>query len=154
METKAAIIKYCQYQERCHGEVRNKLYELGCRTPEVEEYLAEMISMGLLNEERFARAFARGKFRLLHWGREKIKQQLKIKKISDYCIKKAMTEIDGEEYEQKLIKLIKNKEKQLNKEKSINIKKQKIYRYIVQKGYERDIVISLLNNIDEMRYDD
>lgn len=65
-----------------------------------------------------------------------------------------MTEIDGEEYEQKLIKLIKNKEKQLNKEKSINIKKQKIYRYIVQKGYERDIVISLLNNIDEMRYDD
>ena len=78
--TEAAILHYCKYQERCHAEVRNKLYELGLTTPEVEHQLADLIETGVLNEERFARSFARGKFRMLHWGREKIKQQLKAKK--------------------------------------------------------------------------
>ena len=82
MELKAAILHYCKYQERCHAEVRNKLYELGFTTPEVEQQIAELIGTGVLNEERFARAFAGGKFRMKQWGREKIKQQLKLKKIS------------------------------------------------------------------------
>ena len=99
MEAKAAILHYCKYQERCHSEVRNKLYELGFTTPEVEQQLTGLIETGVLNEERFAKAFAGGKFRMKQWGREKIKQQLKLRKISDYCIKKAMTEIPGEDYE-------------------------------------------------------
>src|SRR5690349_1101603 len=105
MEAKAAILHYCKYQERCHSEVRNKLYELGFNTVEVEEQLAGLIETGVLNEERFARAFARGRFRMKQWGKEKIKQQLKLRKVSDYCIKKAMQEIDGDEYERTLGKL-------------------------------------------------
>ena len=105
MEKKAAILHYCKYQERCHSEVRNKLYELGFTTPEVEQQIAGLIETGVLNEERFARAFAGGKFRMKQWGREKIKQQLKLRKISDYCIKKAMTEIDGDDYDETLNKL-------------------------------------------------
>ena len=144
METLAAIIHYCEYQERCHSEVRNKLYELGCTTPEVERLIAELIGMDKINEERFARSFARGRFRLKQWGREKIRQHLKAKKISDYCIKKAFTEINGEEYEQIMRKLVEKKLKELKSEKNQHIKKGKIYRYMLQKGYERDIVIDML----------
>src|ERR1700733_4629305 len=105
MELKAAILHYCKYQERCHAEVRNKLYELGCTTPEVEQTLTGLIETGVLNEERFAKAYAGGKFRMKQWGREKIKQQLKLRKISDYCIKKALLEISPDDYEITLNKI-------------------------------------------------
>ena len=145
MEIKAAIHKYCRYQERCHSEVRNKLYELGCNTREVELHLTELIEIGLINEERFAKAYARGKFRMLQWGREKIKQQLKLKKISDYCIKKGMTEIDGEEYDKVLNKLIDKKIAGLKSEKNVPTKKAKVFRFMMQKGYERDLVMDNIN---------
>lgn len=143
--TQIAITRYCEYHERCHSEVRNKLYELGCTTPEVENRISDLIGIGLLNEERFARAFARGKFRMKQWGKEKIKQHLRFKKISDYCIKRAMTEIDGEEYDKIMQKLLEKKLNELKSEKNQPTLKAKIYRYMLQKGYERDIVIDMLN---------
>lgn len=142
--TKAAITKYCRYQERCHSETKSKLVELGCNRDEADEYIVWLISEGILNEERFARAFARGKFRMLGWGRDKIKQQLKLKKVSDYCIKSGFSEIDEAEYEEKLGKLVEKKIKDLKSEKNKNIKKQKIFRYIVQKGYEKDLILNIL----------
>jgi regulatory protein len=145
-----AILHYCKYQERCHAEVRNKLYELGFTSGEVERQLSALIEAGVLNEERFARAFAGGKFRMLQWGREKIKQQLKLKKISDYCIKKALTEINEEKYEHTLRKLASKKHQEVRKERSIALKKSKIYRYLVQKGYERDLVIEAINDCLEV----
>ena len=96
--TEAAILHYCQYQERCHSEVRNKLYELGCNKDDVEQHIIDLIETGILNEERFAKAYAGGKFRMKQWGREKIRQQLKFRKISEYCIRKGLAEIDGNEY--------------------------------------------------------
>jgi regulatory protein len=143
----AAIKYYCNYQERCHQEVRTKLYELGCRTEEVEEYITELIESGILNEERFARLFAGGKFRMLQWGREKIRQQLKFRKISDYCIRKAMTEIDDEAYVRILNKLADKKLIELKRERSQAVKKGKLYRYLVQKGYERDLVADVIKFI-------
>lgn len=109
MEIKAAILHYCKYQERCHSEVRNKLYELGLYKEDVEWHISNLISEGALNEERFAIAFACGKFRMKQWGKEKIRQQLKLRKISEYCIKKALAEIDGYEYEATLKKLVEKK---------------------------------------------
>ena len=140
-----AILHYCKYQERCHSEVRNKLYELGFTTDTVELQISELIQNGVLNEERFARAFARGKFRMMHWGREKIKQQLKLKKVSDYCIKKGLSEINAEEYEETLYKLSNKKCVELRSERSIPKKKSKLYRYLIQKGYERDMVMDAIN---------
>ena len=145
MEIKAAIIHYCKYQERCHMEVRNKLYELGCTSGEVERQIAGLIETGVLNEERFAKAFAGGRFRMKQWGREKIKQQLKLRKISDYCIKKAMAEIDTIEYEKTLNKLTYKKTAETKGDRSILSRKSKIYRYLVQKGYERDMIIDAIN---------
>ena len=147
METEAAILHYCKYQERCHQEVRNKLYELGCTTPEVEQQLTRLIESNALNEERFARAFAGGKFRMMQWGREKIKQQLKVRKISDYCIRKAMTEIDETDYGKTLEKLAYKKLVEIKGDRSPLSRKSKLYRYLVQKGYERDLVIDLVKEL-------
>ena len=147
MEIRPAIVHYCRYQERCHSEVKNKLYELGCDTELVNELMAGLIEMNLLNEERFARAFARGKFRLKQWGREKIKTQLRLKKVSDYCIRKALTEIDPDEYDALLNKLAERKLKEVLGDRSINSRKAKLFRYLIQKGFERDIVIDTVNNL-------
>jgi regulatory protein len=145
MDVKSAIYHYCDYQERCHTEVKHKLYALGCNSTEVAQYMAELIETGLLNEERYACAYTRGKFRVLHWGRQKIIQQLKANNISAYCIKKAMKEIDGEEYEKMLKGLAERKWQELRKERSIITRKGKVYRYLVQKGYEREMVTDILN---------
>jgi regulatory protein len=147
MDVKKAIYHYCTYQERCHVEVRNKLYELGCTTPEVEEHIANLITTGILNEERYARAIARGKFRMKQWGKQKIIQQLKLNRISDYCIKKALSEIDEEEYLDCLQKLALHKWEELKSEKNKLVKKGKVYRYLVQKGYETSGINVVINNI-------
>ena len=147
METEAAILHYCRYQERCHQEVRNKLYELGCTTHEVEQQLTRLIEANALNEERFARAFAGGKFRMKQWGREKIKQQLKLRKISDYCIRKAMTEIDENEYEKTLRKLAYKKVDEIRTDRSPLSRKSKLYRYLLQKGFEQDLIIDLIKEL-------
>lgn len=135
-----AILHYCRYQERCHTEVRNKLYELGFTSNTVEQQIAELIGADVLNEERYARSYARGHWRMKQWGRNKIVYNLKQKKISDYCIKKALTEIDGDEYARILDMLTKKKKAELKSEKNIFTKKGKIYRFLVQKGYEQDLV--------------
>lgn len=147
MDVKAAIQHYCNYQPRCHAEVRNKLYELGCTTPEVEENIAELIEAGLLNEEKFARAYARGKFRIKHWGKQKIVSQLRLKKVSEYCIKKGLSEIDAEEYEQTLQRLGTAKWNELKGERSPRTKQMKVFRYLMQKGYESDLARDLLNTL-------
>lgn len=147
-----SIIRYCQYQPRCHKEVRNKLYELGCTTPEVEEQITELIQSGLLNEENYARAIARGKFRMKQWGRNKIVQQLKQQQVSEYCIKKALTEIDYDEYLDTLRRLAQKKLAELGSEKNIFTRKQKIYRYLAQKGYESTLISDAINEIFKKQY--
>lgn len=147
MEARAAIIHYCNYQERSHYEVRNKLYELGCKTTEVNELTAYLIENNLLNEERFARSLARGKFRIKHWGKNKIIQQLKQHKVSDYCIHKAMTEIDEDEYETTLLKTAEKKWQELKKERSQRIKQAKLYRFLLQRGFESNNINTAIKKL-------
>ena len=148
----AAILHYCKYQERGQQEVRNKLYELGCTTPEVEQHITQLIEQDVLNEERFAKLYAGGKFRMKHWGKEKIKQQLKLRKISDYCIRKGMQEIDPEQYDATLRRLAERKVAELAKEKSKMARQMKLYRYLVQKGYERDLVADIVKELTTKDY--
>lgn len=150
MDIQTAIHRYCQYQERCHAEVRNKLWELGCSPGDIEAHISQLIEAGLLNEERFARAYARGKFRIKHWGRVKITQQLRFKKISEYCIKKGLSEIDAEEYEQVLKKIVRKKWDALEKEQAF-IRRAKVLKYILQRGFERDLIDDAINQIISTR---
>ena len=135
--------KYCAYQERCQQEVRDKLYEWGLHSNEVEQIISELIVDNFLNEERFAKAYAGGKFRIKKWGRIKIKLELKKRKISDYCIKKAMQEIKEEEYLKTIKALIVKKSKDI-KDKNTQVRNYKMVKYIASKGFEQDLIWDVL----------
>ena len=142
-EAKQKIAKYCAYQERCHQEVRDKLYSFGLVPDDVELIIYELIQQNFINEERFAIAYARGKFTYKKWGRIKIRMELKRRKISDYCVKKGMKEIDGETYYEVLNELL---EKKINSLKAIKgyQKNYKAAQFLITKGYESDLVWSAI----------
>ena len=133
-EIRDKILKYCTYQERCHEEVRTKLLTLGSRGDELESLIAFLIEQNFLNEERFALAFAGGKFRTKGWGIQKITRELKHRKVSDYCINKAIQSIAAEDYQTRL-KQLAQKKWELLKEPLISVRRQKTVRFLVGKGY-------------------
>jgi regulatory protein len=141
------IKQYCAYQERCHSEVRDKLYSFGLHQNEVDEIISTLITENYLNEERFAVHFAGGKFRMKQWGKIKIKQALKNKQVSEYCSRKALKEIDNNAYRQAFFKLAEQKLKALKTEKNIFIKKRKLQDFLLQKGYEREMITDAVKNM-------
>jgi regulatory protein len=136
--------QYCAYQERCHQEVKEKLYSYGLYKKDVEELLSELINDNYLNEERFAIQYAGGKFRIKQWGRVKIKYALKQKQVSEYCIRKAMKGIDETDYNRTAQKLFDQKLKLLRSEKNIYTKKTKLQDHLLQKGFEPDLIRKLI----------
>lgn len=134
------IRHYCGYQERCHAEVKEKLYSFGLYKRDVEEMLATLIEENYLNEERFARQYAGGKFRMKQWGRKRIEYELKQKQVSEYCIRKGLKEIDELEYRKTLDKLASQKWELLEPEANIFTRRKKLSDYLVQKGYEYSYV--------------
>ena len=141
------IKHYCAYQERSHAETRDKLYSFGLYKHEVETLLTRLIEENYLNEERYAIAFAGGKFRMKQWGRVKIKYELQQNRVSTYCIKKAMTAIDQNDYQKPLQKLATAKLATLKSEKNIFVKKTKLRNYLMQKGFEPALVMEIVNRI-------
>lgn len=133
------VRNYCAYQERCQQEVRDKLYELGLHQKEVEQGVSVLVSEGFVNEERFAVAYAGGKFRIKKWGKVKIRAGLKARKISDYCIKKALQAIDDKEYELTLQKTISDGLKKASKYKE-PLRTRAAVRYAVSHGFEPEYV--------------
>jgi len=134
---------YCGYQERCHSEVKEKLYSLGVFKKEHDAIIATLIEEDYLNEERFAIAFAGGKFRVKQWGRVKIKYELKQKQVSEYSIKKALQQITEDEYRATLKKLADEKYASLKDEQYL-IRKKKTTDYLLQRGFERDSVRGII----------
>ena len=139
---------YCGYQHRCHSEVKEKAYSLGLRKTEVEELTSKLIEEDYLNEERFAKLFAGGKFRIKQWGRLKIKNELQQKRVSDYCIRKALGEIQEDEYLITLNKLAKKKWNSI-KETGINhfVKMTKTRNFLLQRGFESVLIGEVINKI-------
>ena len=143
---KQALIKaesYCAYQERCQQEVRDKLYSWGLHEVQVENVIAELIASNFINEERFAKAYAGGKFRIKKWGRVKISIELKRRKISAYCIKKGLAEIEEEDYIKTLQKVAEVKIKAM-KERDSKKKKYKVMNYLLSRGFENDLVVEVV----------
>lgn len=138
---------YCAYQERCHTEMLQKLQEWGIYGDDANQIIAFLIENNYLNEERFACAFAGGKFRVKKWGRTKIKRELKLRQVSEYCIKLAMKEIDEDDYAQTLQEVL---QKQMGKikQKHPAIIKQKLFQYALQRGYESDIIQDQLKQME------
>ncbi len=136
--------RFCAYQERSHEEVRSKLIELGVYGERLDNVIVSLIEDNFLNEERFAQIYARGKFNIKRWGKVRIKQELKMRKISDYCIKKAMLEIHDDDYNRVIREIIVKKANLLN-ESDKYVLRQKLFLYAMQKGYEIELINTALN---------
>jgi len=147
-DEKVALAKaehFCAYQERAQQEVRDKLYEWGLWPDAVENIIVKLIGDNFLNEERFAKAYVRGKFKQKGWGRIKIKQGLKIKKIPESLLKKALLIIDGDEYLETLTKVLSKKAAMLT-EKTPYKRRYKLHQYALSRGFETDLIIDVLKN--------
>lgn len=139
-------MQYCAYRDRSQKEVEEKLLEMRMIPEAREQIIIKLMQEDFLNEERFARSFVRGKFRIKKWGRIRIKQELKLRDISSPIIKRAMTEIDEKQYVQILNELA---EKKLNllKEPNKLKRRKKLSDHLLQKGYEASLVYEVSNSL-------
>jgi regulatory protein len=131
---------FCGYQERSHADVKQKLYSLGLFKSEVEELISRLIEEGYLNELRYATQFASGKFRIKGWGRQKIFHELRQKQISEFCINKALAELDETEYLKVFSRLAEKKWNSLLTEKNISVRKNKCQQYLLKRGFEFSMI--------------
>lgn len=136
---------YCAYQERSQQEMRNKLYEWGLHQAEVEQIIADLIENNFLNEERFALAYTLGKFRIKGWGKNKIRQGLKFKRVPEKLINKSLSKIDGDDYLEKLLQIL-IKKSALIPEKDAFKKRYKLIQYAAYRGFEKDLISDLLKD--------
>nr|WP_185150010.1 MULTISPECIES: regulatory protein RecX [unclassified Apibacter] len=145
-QIKKKLADYCVYQDRSHYEVEQKLKELKTlNEDERGEILIWLIQNNFLNEERFSKSYARGKFYQKKWGKNKIKQGLKQKRIPTNLIDKGIEEINEEDYKSTLMELTEKKWNIL-RESEVYLKKKKIYNYLLQKGYEYNLINEILKN--------
>lgn len=138
-EAKSKLEAYCAYQERCHEEVEKKLRNMGMIPQAAELIIGHLIENNYLNEERFARAFARGKHRIKFWGRVRISHELKARGISKYNIEAALEEIDPEEYLE-LFDALAEKQWLTIRERNTAMKKKKLADFLLRKGFESQLI--------------
>lgn len=145
-EALAKMQRYCAYQERCHQEVRSKLLDMGVYGDWLEEVIVQLIEENFLNEERFARSFARGKFRIKQWGRNRIRQELKQRAVSDYCIRMAMQEISEADYRSTLEAILLKKAGALREEEPFKLR-NKLAQYALSRGFEPELARQLIDDL-------
>lgn len=146
---KEALVKaaaYCAYQERTQQEVRTKLYSYGLAFDEVEEIIIRLCAEKLIDEERFAQSYVRGKCNLKRWGRRKILLGLKAHQISDYCIRQGIKEMNLDTYWQNLLYLAEKKNR-TEKEGNLALRKHKLTQFLMGKGYENDLIKDALQEV-------
>ena len=148
LEALEKLKKYCSYQERCHHEARGKLLSLKVYGDTLEQVMATLIEENYLNEQRFAEAYARGKYRIKRWGKIKIQQRLKAKKVSSYCIKKALQALEEEGgYEEGLQEILHSYIDQRREKYMLPILRKKAYLYGISKGYEPLLVGDIVSRL-------
>lgn len=143
-EAQKKLEYYCAYQERCHWEVEQKLKDLQMIPEAQEVIISKLIEENYLNESRFAQSFARGKFNIKKWGKLRIVNELKARKISEYNIKLALKEISDEAYQSAFYSLFEKRKKAVSNY-SIPIQKKKILAYMVYRGWESHLIYTALN---------
>src|ERR1700733_12163094 len=138
---------YCAYQERSQQEVRDKLYEWELKSGEVENIISGLIENNYLNEERFAKAYVQGKFNQKGWGRVKIKQGLKLKRVPDGLIRKALQTIPDDDYIKTLQSILAKKAVVLAEKNPLK-RRYKLQQYAMGRGFEADLIWEALKLAD------
>jgi regulatory protein len=143
-EAKIKLESYCAYQERCTYEVVEKLKPFDLNESEIQQIIQDLKNDNFLNEERFARSYASGKFAIKSWGKNKIKSHLIAKRVAKEIIDSALNDLDYDDYLARLQQLATRKSDELSKEKNPWIRKQKIMRFLASKGYETNLIYAAL----------
>lgn len=142
-----ALQQYCAYQDRCHQDARQKLHELGYYGEPAEVVICDLIKDKYLDEERFARSFARGRFKMKRWGRQKITRELKQRNLSAYCIKKALTEIEEADYLQVIEDELLRRDGIEKKATHPYLRRRKLADYMFQRGFESHLTWEAINRL-------
>lgn len=148
-EAQLKLEYYCSYQERCHQEVVDKLYQLGMKGQEIDIIIVYLLENNFLNEERFARSFARGKHRIKFWGKIRIVNELKQRHISAPNIKAALTEISEEQYEETFHQLAERHWNSLTERKGLK-KNKKFCDYLLRRGWESHLVYEKMKEFEKL----
>ena len=143
-EAQKKLESYCAYQERCHKEVKAKLKDMRMIPEAIDKIMVHLIQHNYLNEERFAKAYVRGKFRIKKWGKNRLIRELKFREVSKYSIESALKEIDLDEYYKTLDELIQKRMTQVT-EKNLYKKKKKIADYLLYRGWESPLIYEKIN---------
>ena len=145
-QIKAKMEHYCAYQDRCHYDVEKKLREFFLIPEARDEILLGLMQEKFLDEERFAKSFVRGKFRIKHWGRKKIVQELKKRNITEYLIRKGLEEIDEGEYFTTMETLLRKKKESIKAKSDYEIQ-NKLISFMMNKGYEYELIKEVINDL-------
>ncbi|PWG04528.1 regulatory protein RecX [Polaribacter aquimarinus] len=145
-EIKRKLEQYCVYQDRCHKEVEQKMREYNLIPEAKEMILLSLLKDNFLNEERFAKSFARGKFRIKNWGKQRIVRELKFRDISAYNIKTALKEIEEDEYLKTIYRITENRNEIISDTNQFK-RKKKLIDFLMRKGYESELIYKTVNEI-------
>ena len=137
---------YCAYQERCHKDVKDKLCTMGMIAQAIDQIVGTLVSEDYLNESRFAQQFASGKFSIKHWGKMRIKRELKMRGVSEYDINKAIKTITADAYLEKLYALSDKRWQQLDGYGK-QVKRQKLFQYLAYRGWETELIYQQINRL-------
>mgnify|MGYP001067335030 CR=1 FL=1 len=145
-EIKRKLENYCVYQDRCHKEIEQKMYDYQLIPEAKEMILLSLMKDNFLNEERFAQSFARGKFRIKSWGKQRIVRELKFRDISTYNIKTALKEIKEDEYIATIYRITENRNAVIS-ETNIYKRKQKLIGFLMRKGFENELIYKVVTEV-------
>jgi len=145
-EIKRKLENYCAYQDRCHKEVEQKMWEFHLIPEARELILLSLMKDNFLNEERFAKSYARGKFRIKSWGKQRIVRELKFRDISTYNLKTALKEIDEVEYIATIYRITENRNEVIF-EPNIFKRKKKLIDFLMRKGFENELIYKVVNEV-------
>jgi len=145
-EIKRKLENYCVYQDRCHKEVEQKMWEFNLIPEAKELILLSLMKDNFLNEERFSKSYARGKFRIKSWGKQRIIRELKFRDISAYNIKTGLKEIDEAEYLKTIYRVTENRNEVIS-EPNIYKRKKKLIDFLMRKGFENDLIFKVVAEV-------
>jgi regulatory protein len=145
-EIKRKLENYCVYQDRCHKEVEQKMWEFHLIPEARELILLSLMKDNFLNEERFAKSYARGKFRIKSWGKQRIVRELKYRDISAYNVKTALKEIKETDYLEAIYRITENRNEVIS-EPNIYKRKKKLIDFLMRKGFENDLIFKVVGEV-------
>lgn len=133
----------CNKAEYCRSEIISKLRNKGLDQSDIPAVIQRLEEQRLIDDRRYAMAFARQKFRNQYWGRRKIEIELRRKRISPDTVSDAIAQINERDYSAALRAIIAKKAKSYPRPLD-HAARTSIARYAISRGFEPSLVFPLI----------